>query len=498
VQDQRPTIVIAGGGTAGWMVAVAFARFLEGSYRLRLVESDEIGTVGVGEATIPQIRLFKDALGMDEDALLRATDGTFKLGIEFVDWREPGHRYMHAFGAVGRDVGLISFQHYWLRARAMGVAKSLDHYALNELAARRAKMRRGAALTARTIPDLPYAYHFDASLFAKMLRGFAQGLGVEREEGRILGVELKETGDVAALALDGERRIEGDIFIDCTGFRAVLIEQALQTGFEDWSHWLPCDRALAVPSARTEPLLPYTQTFAHEAGWRWRIPLQHRVGNGYVFSSRFQDEESARQSLIAGMDGPPVADPRLIRFAPGARRRPWVGNVVAIGLSSGFLEPLESTSIQLIMDAVGRLVELFPDRDFHPGLAAEFNRRMAQQYESIRDFIILHYKLTERTDSEFWRYCAAMTVPDTLAHQIELYRSSGRVIILDRESFAEQSWFSIMHGLGLEPRTLDPFVELVDLERLRTHFARLRQAIAGTVAGVPSHDDFVERYAKAA
>jgi len=497
VQDLRPTIVIAGGGTAGWMVAAAFARFLEGGYRLRLVESDEIGTVGVGEATIPQIRLFKDALGMDEDALLRATDGTFKLGIEFVDWREAGHRYMHAFGAVGRDVGLIAFQHYWLRARAMGVAKSLDHYALNEIAARKAKMRRGAALTARTIPDLPYAYHFDASLFAKTLRGFAEGLGVEREEGRILGVEFNDVGDVSALALDGDRRIEGDIFIDCTGFRGVLIEQALQTGFEDWSHWLPCDRALAVPSARTEPLLPYTQTFAHEAGWRWRIPLQHRTGNGMVYCSRYWSDDQAAEALLANLDAPALADPRPLRFTAGKRKQGWNRNVIAIGLASGFLEPLESTSIHLIQSAISRLLQMLPGRKVSDADRREYNRQTDFEMERIRDFLILHYALNNRAEP-FWRARREMALPDTLTHKLELFAANGRITREHEELFTEVGWLQVLIGQGAEPTGYHPIADTIEADDLAEYMRTIELLYAREVDAMPGHADFVGRHCRAA
>jgi len=497
VQDLRPTIVIAGGGTAGWMVAAAFARFLEGGYRLRLVESDEIGTVGVGEATIPQIRLFKDALGMDEDALLRATDGTFKLGIEFVDWREAGHRYMHAFGAVGRDVGLIAFQHYWLRARAMGVAKSLDHYALNEIAARKAKMRRGAALTARTIPDLPYAYHFDASLFAKTLRGFAEGLGVEREEGRILGVEFNDVGDVSALALDGDRRIEGDIFIDCTGFRGVLIEQALQTGFEDWSHWLPCDRALAVPSARTEPLLPYTQTFAHEAGWRWRIPLQHRTGNGMVYCSRYWSDDQAAEALLANLDAPALADPRPLRFTAGKRKQGWNRNVIAIGLASGFLEPLESTSIHLIQSAISRLLQMLPGRKVSDADRREYNRQTDFEMERIRDFLILHYALNNRAEP-FWRARREMALPDTLTHKLELFAANGRITREHEELFTEVGWLQVLIGQGAEPKGYHPLADTIDAGELAEYMQTIELLYAREADAMPGHADFIARHCRAA
>ena len=497
MQDLRPTIVIAGGGTAGWMVAAAFARFLEGGYRLRLVESDEIGTVGVGEATIPQIRLFKDALGMDEDALLRATDGTFKLGIEFVDWREAGHRYMHAFGAVGRDVGLIAFQHYWLRARAMGVAKSLDHYALNEIAARKAKMRRGAALTARTIPDLPYAYHFDASLFAKTLRGFAEGLGVEREEGRILGVEFNDVGDVSALALDGDRRIEGDIFIDCTGFRGVLIEQALQTGFEDWSHWLPCDRALAVPSARTEPLLPYTQTFAHEAGWRWRIPLQHRTGNGMVYCSRYWSDDQAAEALLANLDAPALADPRPLRFTAGKRKQGWNRNVIAIRLASGFLEPLESTSIHLIQSAISRLLQMLPGRKVSDADRREYNRQTDFEMERIRDFLILHYALNNRAEP-FWRARREMALPDTLTHKLELFAANGRITREHEELFTEVGWLQVLIGQGAEPKGYHPLADTIDAGELAEYMQTIELLYAREADAMPGHADFIARHCRAA
>ena len=497
MQDERPTIVIAGGGTAGWMVAAAFARFLGGTYRLRLVESDEIGTVGVGEATIPQIRLFKDALGMDEDALLEATDGTFKLGIEFVGWRDPDHRYMHAFGAVGRDVGLIGFQHYWLRARAMGVAKSLDHYALNELAARPAKMRRGGPITARTIPDLPYAYHFDASLFAKTLRSFAEGLGVEREEGRILGVELKGAGDVAALQLDGERRIEGDIFIDCTGFRAMLIEQTLQSGFEDWSHWLPCDRARAVPSARTDPLLPYTQTFARTAGWQWRIPLQHRTGNGMVYCSRYWSDEQASDALLANLDAAPLADPRQLRFTAGKRKAAWSRNVIAIGLASGFLEPLESTSIHLIQSAISRLLQMLPGRNVSDADRREYNRQTDFEMERIRDFLILHYKLNNRPEP-FWAACRDMALPDTLTHKLELFAANGRITREHEELFTEVGWLQVLIGQGAKPKGYHPIADTIEPGELAEYMRMIELLYAREADAMPAHADFVSRHCKAA
>jgi len=497
VQDQRPTIVIAGGGTAGWMAAAAFARFLGTHYRLRLVESDEIGTVGVGEATIPQIRLFKDALGMDEDALLKATDGTFKLGIEFVGWRDPDHRYMHAFGAIGRDVGLISFQHYWLRARQLGAAKSLDAYSLNEIAARKGKMHRGGPLTARTIPDLPYAYHFDASLFAKQLRLFAEAQGVERSEGRILGVELNERGDVAALQLEGERRIDGDIFIDCTGFRALLIEQTLQSGFEDWSHWLPCNRALAVPSERTDPLLPYTQTFAREAGWQWRIPLQHRTGNGIVYCSSYWSDPQATDALLANLDAPPLAEPRQLRFTAGRRREAWSRNVIAMGLSSGFLEPLESTSIHLIQSAISRLLQLLPGRTISDADRREYNRQTDFEMERIRDFLILHYALNDRPEP-FWKQCRAMALPDTLRHKLDLFAANGRITREHEELFTEVGWLQVLIGQGAQPSGYHPIADTIDAGELAEYMHTIERLYAREADAMPAHADFLARHCKAA
>jgi len=496
VQDQRPTIVIAGGGTAGWMVAAAFARFLGTTHRLRLVESDEIGTIGVGEATIPQIRLFKEALGMDEDALLKATDGTFKLGIEFVGWREPGHRYMHAFGGVGRDVGLIAFQHYWLRARKMGVARSLDAYALNEIAALKGKMHRGGPLTARAIPDMPYAYHFDASLFARMLRAFAEAQGVERNEGRILGVELDEGGDVAALALDGERRIEGDLFIDCTGFRALLIEQALQTGFEDWSHWLPCDRALAVPSSRTEPLLPYTRATARAAGWQWRIPLQHRTGNGLVYCSAHIADDEAAQTLVANLDGAPIADTRPLRFTTGKRRLGWNRNVIAMGLSSGFLEPLESTSIHLIQSAISRLLQLLPARAISDADRREYNRQTDFEMERVRDFLILHYALNRRAEP-FWQACRTMALPDTLTHKLELFAANGRIVREHEELFTEVGWLQVLIGQGAEPQGYHPLADAIEAGELAEYMRTIEALYAREADAMPRHEDFIARFCAA-
>ncbi|MFZ5551232.1 MAG: tryptophan halogenase family protein [Pseudomonadota bacterium] len=504
-------IVVVGGGTAGWMTAAALARVLKGrahrpserpfasSHEILVVESPEIGTIGVGEATLPPIRFYNQTLGLDGVDFIKKTQATFKLGIEFRDWGRLGHRFFHGFGDFGPPIENRSSFLYWLRlARAGGEMPSYEEWSTATVMARQNRFVPPSGDQPGAANAYGYAFHFDAGLYAAYLRDYATQRGAARIEGTIVDVELRpEDGFVAAVKLRDGRRIDGDLFVDCSGFRALLIEGVMRSAYEDWSAWLPCNSARAVPCARIEPLTPYTTSTARAAGWQWRIPLQHRTGNGHVYCDAFTTDEEATRVLLEGLDGPPLDAPRQLRFTTGLRRESWVKNVVAVGLSSGFLEPLESTSIQLIMDAVARLIELFPDRDCQRGLAAEFNRRSARQYESIRDFIILHYKLTQRTDSEFWRYCASMPIPDTLAHQIEVYRESGRVVILDKDSFAEPSWISIMHGQGLEPRANDPFAGLVDEQALRTHFTRLRQAIAGTVAGMPDHAAFIERYAKA-
>jgi hypothetical protein len=492
-------IVIVGGGTAGWMAAAPLAQMLGGhAHRpceIVVVESPEIGTVGVGEATLPPIRFYNHTLGLDGVDFVKKTQATFKLGIEFRDWGRLGHRFFHGFGDFGPPIRNRSSFLYWLRLAQQGEMPSYEEWSMATLMARQNRFAPPSGDVPSAANAYSFAFHFDAGLYAAYLRGHAMQRGAQRVEGTIVDVELRpDDGFVAALKLRDGRRVEGDLFIDCSGFRALLIGGAMKSAYEDWSAWLPCDSAQAVPCARVDPLTPYTTSTARSAGWQWRIPLQHRTGNGHVYCSHFTTDEEAARVLLGHLDGEALDSPRQLRFTTGRRREAWVKNVVAVGLSSGFLEPLESTSIQLIMDGVGRLMELFPDRDFQPALAAEFNRRMAQQYESIRDFIVLHYKLTERRDSAFWRHCAAMPIPDTLRHQIELFRESGRVVILDRDGFEEPSWISILFGLGLTPRGRDPFVDLVDDAALRVHLSRLREAIAGTVAGMPRHGDYIAQH----
>jgi tryptophan halogenase len=496
-------IVIVGGGTAGWMAAAPLmqllARAAEPRPELVLVESPDIGTIGVGEATLPPIRAYNRTLGLDAADFVKRTQGSFKLGIEFRDWGRVGHRFFHGFGDFGPSIDNRSPWQHWLRLQRS--VPDLPHYEAWSTSTVMARHNRftppeGGAPSAANA--FSFAYHFDAGLYAAYLRDYAMERGAQRIEGTIVDVELRpQDGFVAAVKLKDGRRIDGDLFIDCSGFRALLIGGAMQSPFEDWSALLPCNSAQAVPSARVDPLTPYTTSTAKAAGWQWRIPLQHRTGNGHVYCSQFISDDEAAGTLLAGLDSKALDTPRQLRFTTGRRKAGWVKNVVAVGLSGGFLEPLESTSIQLIMDGVGRLIQFFPDRRFQPHLAVEFNRLMAQQYESIRDFIVLHYKLTDRRDSELWRYCAAMPIPDTLAHQIELFRSTGRVAVLDPDSFAEPSWVSLFLGLGLKPQAYDPFVDLIDAQALLEHFVRLRQAINRTVDGMPDHADYIDRHVKA-
>ena len=492
------TILIVGGGTAGWMTAAILSQFIPAGYRIRLVESDEIGTVGVGEATIPQIQLFNQALGLDEDEFLRATQGTYKLGIEFVDWTGAGSRYMHAFGDVGRGVGIVPFQHYWHRARELGVAGSLDRYSLNEVAARALRMQRGKLRTSDQLSAMPYAFHFDAGLYARYLRGHAERNGVERTEGKVVDVTLDGTsGRVTLVTLDGERNIAADLFIDCSGFRGLLIEQALETGYDDWSRWLPCNRAMAVPCANGGEFTPYTRSTARKAGWQWRIPLQHRIGNGYVYCSDFLSDDEAAATLLANLDGEAMADPKPLRFVTGKRRKFWNRNVIALGLASGFMEPLESTSIHLIQSGLSRLIRMLPRATFDPAVAKEFNLQSDFEFETIRDFLVLHYKATDRDHSEFWRHCSSMEVPDGLAHRIALFRASGTIAREHDELFTEVGWLQVLVGQGIEPTAHHPLADTISKQDLADYMDIWEKLIVREVAQMPSQAEFIARHCRA-
>ena len=492
------SVLIVGGGTAGWMTAAALAQALQRGTTITLVESDEIGTVGVGEATIPPIRIFNDTLGIDERQFVRETQGTFKLGIEFVDWARIGHRYFHPFGPHGRNFDIVPLHQHWLRARAEGEGAPLDEHSMAWQLARAGRFAPPSPDPRSVLSTYDYAFHFDAGLYARFLRRYAEARGVVRIEGKVADVAVGgDRGQVERVTLDDGRAIAADLFVDCSGFRGLLIEGALATGYEEWTHWLPCDRAVAVPSARVEPPIPYTRSTAREAGWQWRIPLQHRTGNGYVYCSAHLNDDAAAAALLGRLDAPSLADPRSLRFVTGRRRLAWHRNVVAIGLSSGFLEPLESTSIHLIQAGISKLLALFPDRDFDPATIDEFNRVTAIETERIRDFLILHYKLTTRTDAELWRYCAAMEVPDTLKLKLDHFRRHGRLIAREMDLFAPPSWLAVHIGQLHFPERLDPLLDHRDVDA-RGWLAKLRAAMVAEAARVPTHAEFIERHCEAA
>jgi len=496
MEGQVRDVVIVGGGTAGWMTAAALSKVLGPQHRIRLVESEEIGTVGVGEATIPMIKLFNQALEIDENDFIRETKGSFKLGIEFVNWGRLGDSYIHGFGKIGQDLGVIPFYQHWLKLRQAGLAGPLDDYSINTAAARANKFM--PALSDRPnspMADIAYAYHFDAGLYARYLRGYAEARGVRRTEGKVAEVKLRaEDGFVEAVVLEGGERVEGQLFVDCSGFRGLLIEQALHTGYQDWTHWLPCDRAMAVQCASSGPLTPYTRSTARTAGWQWRIPLQHRVGNGYVYSSQFISDDEAASTLLANLEGEALMTPKPLRFTTGKRNKFWNRNVVAIGLASGFMEPLESTSIHLIQSSIARLTAFFPHGGFDQVDVDEFNAHSHFEFDKIRDFLILHYHATERSDTPFWDYVRTMAIPDSLQHKMDLFRSNGRVFREHTEMFAEPSWVQVMHGQRLHPRGYHPLVDNLSDEKLREHGETVRGVIANCVRAMPTHADFIAKH----
>ena len=491
------SIVIVGGGSAGWMAAAALARNIEKRCRIVLIESDEIGTVGVGEATIPPIRLFNRNLGLDEAEFLKRTQGSFKLGIEFVDWARQGNRYFHPFGPHGIQFDLSPLHQYWLRARKHPGTPPIDEYSMAWAAARRNRFAPPGNDLRSVTSTYDYAYHFDAGLYARYLREVSEARGVQRLEGRIAEVQLHgTTGFVESVRMADGRTVEGDLFIDCSGFRGLLIEEALHTGYEDWTHWLPCDRAMAVPCTGAGELTPYTRSTAREAGWQWRIPLQHRTGNGYVFCSEFLSEDEAAAKLLSRLDGKALAAPRPLRFKTGRRKRFWNRNVVALGLASGFMEPLESTSLHLVQSGISRLLALFPDRDFDPLVTEEYNRIGINEFERIRDFIVLHYKLTTRDDAPLWRYCAAMSIPDELQYKIDHFRRYGRLVASYNDLFGPASWLAVHIGQLHWPERHDPLIDLRP-EGGEATIERQRLAMAQAAESMPSHAAYIERHCKA-
>ncbi len=487
-------VLIVGGGTAGWMTAAALSSLLPpGSVRLQLVESEQIGTVGVGEATVPHIRFFNQRLGFEEADFMVHTRATFKLGIEFIDWGRKGDRYLHPFGAFGEPLEGVPFHQAWLHARRAGQAAELPRYSLPIQAAAADRFTPPAEDPEQLGSTYSYAYQFDAARYADYLRRHATARGVDRVEGRIVDTRLHpETGFVTAVQLEDGRVLEADLFVDCSGFRGLLIEQALETGYDDWRHWLPCDRAWAAPCPSAGPLTPYTRATAFEAGWFWRIPLQHRVGNGHVYSSAFMDDDTALDAFVSQLEAEPESEPRQLRFVTGRRKRQWNRNVVSIGLSSGFLEPLESTSIHLIQLAIGYLVDWFPDRDFDPVCATEFNRIMDLEYERIRDFLVLHYHATEREDTPFWRHMKQLDIPQTLRARMDLFRERGVVSHFRHGMFLDASWLAVFFGQRVEPRHVDPAAARLDGERLARFLEKLESDIDAEVTAMPGHDAYLE------
>ena len=497
--DPIRSVVIVGGGTAGWMTAAALARVLDSNRSsITLVESEAIGTVGVGEATIPAIHDFNRRLGLDEADFMRFTNATFKLGIEFVNWRQIGEAYMHPFGTYGQDMNGVSFHHYWLKERFAGDATPFGDYALPHVAAKMGRFKHPVADKRSVYSTYSYAFHFDALSYGQYLRALAEKLGAKRVEGKVVDVRLRaEDGFIESVALENGDSIDGDLFVDCSGFRGLLIEEALGTGYEDWRHWLPCNSALAVATRRDGDPQPYTRATAHAAGWQWRIPLQHRTGNGHVFSSDHISEDDAANILLEHVEGEPHGEPKLLRFTPGKRRRMWNRNCVAIGLSGGFLEPLESTSIYLIQAAVMKLLELFPDREFATPDIDAFNRSLDTRFDEVRNFIILHYKATERDDSEFWNYCRTMSIPDELEERMRLFRERGVAAHRRSELFIETNWLAVYLGQGVMPRAFDPRTGCMNDEEIRNRMQLMREYLQGAAKALPTHAESIAAYCAA-
>ncbi len=499
-ENNIQSVVIVGGGTAGWMTAAALSSVLVNRCcNIRLVESEQIGTIGVGEATIPQIQTFNGLLGINEDEFVRFTKGTFKLGIEFVNWRKIGHRYMHPFGVYGAPMNAIPFHHYWIKMFREGRAPDIEAFSLACTAAPSGKFTRPLDVRNSPLAQIAYAFQFDASLYAKYLRAYAEERGVIRTEGKVTEVVRdSESGFLESIVLEDGATIGGDLFVDCTGFRSLLIGDSLGVDYVDWSQYLPCDRAIAVPTESAGDPLPYTRATAHDAGWQWRIPLQHRLGNGHVYSSKFVDDDRAYETLVENLEGDALAQPNKLRFLAGRRRKFWEKNCVAIGLSSGFLEPLESTSIHLIQSGISKLIGLFPDRDFSQAEIDKYNAQSVAEIESIRDFLILHYKATERTDSAFWNYCRTMDIPDSLTEKIALFESNGRLYREGDELFSETSWLAVLHGQGIRSRGYHPIVDAYDDDAVAEYLDGVRAVIQRSADEMPGHAAFIRKHCAAA
>lgn len=493
-------ITIAGGGTAGWMVASVLSKILGSSlYDIRLIESDEIGTVGVGEATIPMIKLFIQFLGIDEYEFVRETNGTFKLGIEFIDWKNKGESYFHPFGSIGKTMNGIEFIHYWLRLSALGGNKDFGRFNAETLAARENKFAKVDVSDRPELAPINYAYQFDASLFASYLRKFSETRGVKRCEGKIVKVnQNSQTGYIDSLTLADGKTIDGHLFIDCTGFASLLLGKTLNVGFQDWNEWLPCNSALAAPTLHTETTIPpYTKATAREAGWQWKIPLQHRVGNGYVYCNKFISDDKALEMLLKNLDGQLLKDPKLLKFTTGHRHKIWEKNVIAVGLSGGFLEPLESTAIHLIQTTISKLLAHLPKEEINESVQNQFNREIIAEYTNIRDFLIAHYYVTEREDTPFWQYCKHMSIPDSLKERLDMFINTGNSNTLSHELFKETSWFAVLVGQGLTPKAYHPIADVISEDELRISLSRLRTSITGRVQILPSQNQFIQHHCMA-
>ncbi len=498
-QKVLKNIVIVGGGSAGWMTAAALSSLLSsGATRVTLVESDRIGTIGVGEATIPAVINFNAMLGINEAEFLKATNGTFKLGIEFADWGRKGESYFHPFGSHGVDMQGIDFHQYWLHSMAGGNPAKLQDYSLCAVAAEQNKFILPDQNPRSVLSHLRYAYHIDATLYAKYLRRYAETRGIQRIEGKVESVQQdNETGDITHLTLDNGDVIAGDFFFDCTGFRALLIDKTLKAPFSDWSHWLPCDTAQTLATERAGPLLPYTKATAKSAGWQWRIPTQHRTGNGHIYSSQYMNDNDAIDILMQGLDSKPLGEPRKIRFKTGCRENLWRKNCIAIGLSAGFLEPLESTSLFLIQQGISRFISLFPTSGVSDVVRNEYNIQMRKEFHQVRDFIILHYVATQRDDSPFWNYCRTMSIPDSLKRKMELFTEAGRIFRYDDELFSKPSWIAVCVGQNLIPKACDPVVSSLPHAQVDHSLGSMRAAMVKAAQKMPTHADFLKHYGAA-
>jgi len=496
--NQIKKIIVLGGGTAGWMAAAALSRTLRSSAcEIELIESEAIGTVGVGEATIPQIQVFNQLLGIDENDFLKHTKGTFKLGIEFANWGDLGESYFHAFGDVGQNFEGINFYNYWLKYKQLEPTSHIDDYTLSSLACRKRRFTRPINAGKSPLSNIAYAFHFDAGLYAQYLRKFAENLGVRRVEGKVVSVAQRDNGFIKSVALDDGSVHEADFFIDCSGFRGLLIEQTLKTGYEDWTKYLPCDRAVTVASEAVDDPWPYTRATAHKAGWQWRIPLQHRVGNGHVYCSQYISDDEAADTLLRNLPTAVVGEPRLLRFTTGKRKKFWNKNCLSLGLSSGFMEPLESTSIHLVQYFISKFINFFPNKNVDEVDVDEFNDQVHYQMDRIRDFLILHYWSNQRTDSQFWQHCRNLELPAELKRKIELFENNARIFRKNNELFNDLSWFEVMYGQGLRPRAYHPVVDMISRDELYKRMESVRRVVKKCADHMPSHKEFIDKQCSA-